>query len=531
MKQVDRITDRGVRNADSSAPDAVHESRPTAIKKKWISVLLALLMLLGLAACKTDPGQSEGTVAGTSPGTDSTGGEIETDEWGQDLIDNGIPENLDYGGAVVNILIRSGEQYRREWTNDKATDALSNEIFNRNEKVQTDLGVTFNFIPTDEGKSGTTINQKIINTGKSGMGGIDIVSNYAAYAGNPNLLENYINLYDSKLTYLDLEKTYWNQNFISSAEAFGKLFVVVGDVNLSVFDRTIITYFNQTQCEARGITGLYQLVLEGGWTYEMLYEYASDVHEDSGLNDPSKDLYGLTTIKGSEASDGFLYSFDCMLTEAAEDGTHKLVTGSQLTKLSEAMGKIQTLCYSDGAYMHTSSQQNYDMFTEGRALFNIDVIYHYASGNAQMRDMRDKYGLLPVPKYDSSQTEYYSGVQDAHNVMSVMYHSKQNYEMVSAVLESLCAENYRSVRPYYFEKIVKTVYLQDSESGQVFDLVLAGTRWDIADVYAATAGYVRNKVWRAVFQNKGEVTTAFGEHAQSLNGLLADLDEWLMTHY
>ena len=500
--------------------------------KKWISVLLAVFMLLAVASCGTDSGSPDAVnPSADSGGTTVSETEAETDEWGQTVIDNEIPENLDYGGATVNILVRSGEQYLREWTSEEATDALSNEIFNRNEKVQEELGVVFNFIIEDEGNQCETINQRIINVGKSGLGGIDIVNNFSAYAANPNLLSNYINLYDSKLTYLNLDRAYWNQNYISSAEAFGKLFVVVGDVNLSVFDRTIITYFNQTQCEARGITGLYQTVLDGDWTYETFYEMVRNVHEVKDMNDPSKDFYGLTTIRGSEASDGILYSFDGWMTQTAEDGTHSLVTGSGIDKLSDIMDQLQTLMYSEGVYMHTTSQENYDMFTEGRALFNIDVIYHYASGNAQMRDMKDQYGMLPVPKADAEQEGYYSGVQDAHNVMSVMYHSKQDYEMVSAVLELLCSETYHTVRPYYFEKIVKHIYLKDEDSGKVFDLVLASTRWDYADVYMSVNGNIRNVIWRGVFQQRGEVTTAFAENAQRLNELLADFDEWLMTNY
>ena len=112
-----------------------------------------------------------------------------------------------------------------------------------------------------------------------------------------------------------------------------------------------------------------------------------------------------------------------------------------------------------------------------------------------------------------------------------MYHSKQDYEMVSAVLELLCSETYHTVRPYYFEKIVKHIYLKDEDSGKVFDLVLASTRWDFADVYMSVNGHIRNVIWRGVFQQRGEVTTAFAENAQRLNELLADFDEWLMTNY
>ena len=175
--------------------------------KQWISVLLAVVMLLALASCGSEPDAPAETSPSADSGGDSgTGSGEETDEWGQTVIDNEIPEDLDYGGETVNILVRSGEQYCREWTSDEATDALSNEIFVRNQAVQDELGVVFRFIIEDEGNRCETINQRIINVGKSGLGGIDIVNNYSAYAANPNLLENYINLYDSRLTYLNLDK-------------------------------------------------------------------------------------------------------------------------------------------------------------------------------------------------------------------------------------------------------------------------------------------------------------------------------------
>ncbi len=515
----------------------INEGKEDIMKniKKILCIALVLLMLVGIVACGTeDPAE-------TPDGSDPAQGDVsesvsetekETDEWGQEVIKDGIPEELDYNGAEVHILIRSGEQYRREWQAETNTDSLDQEVYRRNVDVEEFLGVKLDFIPCDEGDKFATFRDKVVNVAKSGQGGVDIVSAYAAYGTNPLLLANYYDLNNSAFTYLDLDKAYWNQNYISVAENYGRLFTVVGDNNLSVFDRAMVVYFNQTMAEEKGITGLYDTVLDGGWTYEVMYNMVKDICETDGSTDASKYTYGMTTIKGSEATDGFLYSFNLSLTKTNEDGTHEMVTDSAREKLVNGYAKVLEIGYSTGTYLHEGSMDNYKMFTEGRALFNLDVIYHYASGNTMMKNMTDTYGMLPVPKYDGDQDTYYTGVQDAYNITSVLYHPKQNYEMVSAVLEYMASTGYSRLRPYYFEKMVKGQYLQDSESGRVFDLVLAGTRFDFADVYAESAGTIRNKMWRAPFQANAQIASYLNENSiQTYNAALAEMDEWLATHY
>ena len=148
-----------------------------------------------------------------------------------------------------------------------------------------------------------------------------------------------------------------------------------------------------------------------------------------------------------------------------------------------------------------------------------------------LREMEDGFGIIPMPMYDEDQGEYQVGVQDAHNVMSVMSHFKQDYERTSAVLECLNLLSYSGVRPYYIEKIVKGQFL-DQKSGSVFNLILEGTRWDYADIYASAIGAIRNKIWRGPLQ-KGEtsIESSYTGNLEALNGNLTTIDEWLKTHY
>ena len=253
---------------------------------KIFALILALLMIVPvIVACNFNNNAGDETESETV---------IETDEWGQAVVNDGIPEDLDYGGKTVNILIRGGEQYRREWipdTEKEELDALDQEIVKRNQAVSKRIGVTLNYIPYTKQEH---LNEAIQAAGKNGTGEYDIVSNYAAYATSTNVLQYYMNFNNDVFTYMDLTKPYWNQNFIKDAEAFGKLYVCVGDANLSVYDRAIVVFFNKAKAEIYlSDINLYQMVLEKKWTYNEFYKIicCSFVHSTAtktGVNECTK---------------------------------------------------------------------------------------------------------------------------------------------------------------------------------------------------------------------------------------------------
>jgi hypothetical protein len=98
--------------------------------------------------------------------------------------------------------------------------------------------------------------------------------------------------------------------------------------------------------------------------------------------------------------------------------------------------------------------------------------------------MNDTYGLLPIPKYDLDQQEYYTTAQDAYSIMSVMSTSKQ-LSAVGTVFEEWNYRSYMDILPVYCEVIMKTRYLKDVESGMIFDLILDSIKFDTGMVYGS----------------------------------------------
>ncbi|MBQ8849419.1 MAG: hypothetical protein IJ011_03685 [Clostridia bacterium] len=506
---------------------------------KVLICLVAVLMIVPMVVSCASLGKNKDTDTDPVQSTDvtETQTEVETDEHGQVVIDNTELRDLDFNGKTIYFAVREN-QYKREWFAEEPKTDLENKVYYRNIAVQEEINVNINYnsVKSADADKCKNLNALIRNVGESGMGGLDVVSHYAAFASNAALIPYYKNWYNSQLTYLNLENPYWNQSFISSAEAFGRLFLCVGDVNLSVYDRCHVVYFNKALAEVHSDTvgDLYQTAIDGNWTADVMLQMVKNV--GTYTNSTSGDqIYALASIKGSEASDGFLYAWDAWLTQEDNNGMHTVVTDADYTKLSNAFDLMCDFWYeSGGAHLLAKSQENYDFFTQGYALFDIDVLYHYDSGWKHLNEITDGFGILPLPKYDDTQLEYYTGVQDAHNVLSIMENGmKSDFDMVSAVLELMCAENYSTVRPEYIKTTVKGQFL-DAKSGECFDLVLNGARWDFADIYAAAVGGVRNKLWRTPFQKSetaSQFSSSYGENAGSLNTNFSEFDTWLATQY
>lgn len=507
---------------------------------KTLSVLLALLagLALPLASCgKKQPQKNPGD-SDTQDGTGETVSEnLGTDEWGQDIIESTIPDTLNFGGnEEVKFLVIDSDNFNREYYAEEITDSLSREVYNRNASIEKQLGVMLSFSKAiaNMGDQYASYNLKITNAGNSGLGEFDVISNTAGYGTVPALISFYLNFYDPQLKYFDFEKPWWNQYYQQAAEVMGKTYFMVSDTNLSVFDRIIAIYFNHNLCRSYDIEpeDLYQLVFDKKWTYERLYELCSEIYEDrnnDGLKD-DQDFLGLIGLYESESHEGFLYSFDLHLIETNEDGMHYVVNDTgELAKLDSAMTMVQNLFQTKGALTTKGTENNMRIFVEKRAVFNMDVLYHYAETNALLRNLDDVYGVLPLPMYDENQADYYSGVQDMHNVMSLMNHGYMNYEAVSAVLELMAQKSYENVRPYYYEKIVKLRYTSDSTSAKVFDILLGSTRWDFADVYSRTIGGPRYILWRGVFQQNKSFMTIYQQNVEALDKKLTDFDMNVLT--
>ena len=107
------------------------------------------------------------------------------------------------------------------------------------------------------------------------------------------------------------------------------------------------------------------------------------------------------------------------------------------------------------------------MFAEGRVAFTFTL--HLAEQVAPALQNDVNYGIVPFPKIDANQTNYYGACTDF--LFSIPTTIKDT-EMVGAVLEAMAYNGYKYVRPAYCEQTLQSRYATDPDCADMLNLIL-----------------------------------------------------------
>ena len=441
-----------------------------------LAALAALLMTAPLAACAGEnlPAGGDTTVAGTFPvNTEPVETAPTTDENGF-LLDN-LPADLNYGGAVLNILADEGQKkqyYAEEQTGDIVNDAL----YLRERTVEERLGVQleWNFVPgawANREAFARMVEQAVT----SGSQDYDLV---VAYNLTPPVLavkglcENL-----NDLQYIELDQPWWPQTYIEQALYNDKLYCLAESSSRGVLRLMLAVFYNKDLTEQYGMGDLLQLTLDGDWTLDKLGELAKGTYRDLNGNNTADadDQYGLS-VGTAPYLDGFYYGAGLTITEINEEGKPELAMGSE--KVQSFVEKILPLLHESPDVYPIDAKQ-YAMFKDGRAVFYVSAV----AITDQLRDVDINYGVLPMPKFDESQEAYNTTLGNTHDVWCIPIDGKDP-ERSGAVLEALASGSYRQVYPAYYETALKVKYAPDDQVAQVYDMLRDGAMFDFGYIYS-----------------------------------------------
>ena len=88
----------------------------------------------------------------------------------------------------------------------------------------------------------------------------------------------------------------------------------------------------------------------------------------------------------------------------------------------------------------------------------------------------------------------------------------------------------REITAGLIERMVKTKYVEGEADAKVFDLLLASTAWDFADVYSNNLEGPRELVWRAAFRKQESSNDRCGQYETQINENIDKLIKWLEEH-
>ncbi len=297
----------------------------------------------------------------------------------------------------------------------------------------------------------------------------------------------------NSMPYIDLERSWWDQNANEGLMIHNKMFYTTGDISVADNIATHIVLFNKSVAKESGAPDFYQLVKDGKWTYDKFLEniklVTSDVNGDDKMNELDK--YGL--LCWNDVLQASLIGSGIRLATIDEDGEMNLTlysdkTVSLMTELTEV--------FNDGRYVYnyttrnmvgTQSWTTYDkerdaMFSEDRCLFygmTLNAVPRYRDSETL------DFGILPYPKYDEAQEKHGSYVGASYSVMVCIEGTipEEKKEFIGTVTESLAYDSKSIVTPEYYEQTLKGRYLKDEDSWDMLDIIFAQRLFDVGMYY------------------------------------------------
>ncbi|MBQ8552023.1 MAG: extracellular solute-binding protein [Clostridia bacterium] len=437
---------------------------------RFTALLLVLLTVMTLAVgCNDTPADTD-----TEPVTTGTQAASETE------LSDGLPD-LNYGGDEVNILnmeyIISGPHTLNDGENavQAQADVVQEANYYRRRAVEERLGVTINFIEETKFANIPGLVRQSVNAGSNDYDMVFTVASQQVV-----LMQEGLYTPISDLTYVNLDNPWWNKEYIESVSVNSdNPYILFGDITFNTVQRTCAVYFNKRILEERhGMSDddLYQIVLDGDWTIEKMYELASTVYEDNGnsVND-AEDIHGMISFSG-ETYNWMAYSAGLEFTSRDEDGYPVLNLNNERTV--ELADKLLELLTGEHVFKTSVNNDQVTHFTDGKALFLANRLY--ICDWSALREMTDDYGIIPMPKYDESIDGYHSVVESLVQWGAVPV-TVADYDMISAVAESMAYEGYMTVTPAYYETALKLKFTRgddvDTEAA-IIDLITTGARTD-----------------------------------------------------
>jgi hypothetical protein len=444
------------------------------MKKRILSLTLAMLLLLS-ACSKTTETKSETL----SSGEESTASESVAESDG-DVPDIGKEDN---GDRTFNLYYIYWSLYRDYYFAENLNGEIVNDAaYNRIEKVKDQLNIDFKTIAATEADG---VTEQYNNLQKAVMSGDDVYdlllihnSSYMdGFVGNRLVL----NWQDIKS--VDMTKSYWSKSAfdnltINGMTPYASNDFILPDVNSIFFNARLSADLNNEN--------LYELVLNGDWTWDKLTEIASKASADlngDGVYD-DKDQYGFVGESDWQFA-SIPTSCDQYMIVKDSDGTPSLnLNTPKMVSIIEKFNKLVNGGHTSFIWPFSGKTDPNQggtppvSFDSGRALFYLVPL----SLSKVFRETDVDFGILPFPKYDENQANYTT--LNWAGFLTVPF-TAGDPELTGKVSELLAYYSKSTVIPAFYNVVLGQKISRNDDSTKMLDIIFSNTVYDLGIAFGA----------------------------------------------
>ncbi|MGN1409400.1 MAG: hypothetical protein ACI4XJ_04405 [Eubacteriales bacterium] len=448
------------------------------MKNRLVSALLVLLIVSSaLISCgKTETvAEGEEKIPAQSESTAEPETEAETERI--------YPEYTDtFDGADFNILYYDavaacgwGNSIPCDIAVEELTgDALSDAVYYRNAAMEERYNIKFRIESITDSSQCTPIQKQVT----SGTAEYD-----ACFPAWNSLYSMVVNSYLTDLEPIfDFSMPWYDAKAREAFSILGKSYATISDLTYMDKMLSIVILYNKQMAEDYALGDLYQTVLDGNWTFDLMVEMCQKVSSDlNGDGQMTKeDRFGI--INQNDGVYQLYQSAGQQFCTLNEEGIPQLSIESEqavsvFQLVYDFLGNTDIFFNRQTQGVDTIGVCN--MFANNQALF----IMRQIQAAFELRNMEADFGIIPTPKVVEGQQDYYTSIGYTVTLSEAIPLVVKDLRMSAVVLDTMAAESYYSVNEALYEKILGGKIVRDETSRKNLDIILDNRVYDPGCVY------------------------------------------------
>lgn len=485
-----------------------------------------------------------------------------------------LPADLNYLGRKINVLHWNNPGHQEFDVESVTGNNVLDAIYERNTAIQDRLNVEINFIGEPGGLNDrASFVKRVQMTMENNTHDFDIITSYSrteGMLGVQGLLKDVNNLGKDVHSYLSYGQPWWPADMIESLSFGDSCFFLSGDISTNVLYNMTCIFFNKSQLKARFNAEAQAKGFEGeaaavDWLYDMVYstnakytkkyenekwtldklikisqDYCDGVDNSPYTANRKEGKYGFVSVyfqmdglyTGSnlhlvdqDPNDLLIISpdFGSAKTVALVRKLGEWVKNSNVCLVEKVNGELESET-TGGA----SVPGHQIPFMKGRALFLLcRAEVAESSISKQTALVKGGYGVLPCPKYNDKQLNYYTCLGNPISIYGIFVDSydpgnsdgiseAEHYSMLTAVLECWASEAYRRTMPEIFYVNMMVKYSDSPKEADMYQYVRNGIVFDLGRVFSEDLSFMSEMPSR-VAANSASWSTAYGAYKRQLD--------------
>jgi len=469
-------------------------------------------MCLSFASCQQDPASTGGAKTSEEIKTVDTALPTVSEEK-EELLE--LPSDAFFQDYEFRIIgLDNGDYSNIDLVaEDIQEEPINDAVYERNNELHEKYGITI----TAVNEKAANIVSNVKNNVSAQTDAYDLVSVTMSDAFKLARDGCLYNLYDFE--YIDLTKSWWDQNVPATMTIKDKLYFTTGDISILDDDVSMVQLFNkESLAEKAPELDIYQMVRDRKWTLDALATIVKDLNDDTnGNGTPDKEDFWGMCLSTADVATFYNASGEIMIAPNDEGG---FAFDMENARAMEVMGDILDFMLDNQFFrtdqLNATAADQLNFFMEGTIVFRSTVM----RVARQLRPMEMDFGLLPTPLYDEDQERYYTPT--SYSMIGYCIPTTvEDMDRAGIIVEAMAYYSKKHLTPAYYDVSLDGLLTRDDESKEMLDIIFASKVYDMG--YLFNIGGQQRMMRGLVEQNNKAYASKYDEIRDIVNGDIEDI--------